>query len=70
MHSFGGPTVNGFPNDIPLETIPPPERVREALGRTVRRADLLRRLLRVSERAAQVRRIEEGSDTEAKGRAG
>lgn len=34
-----------------IETIPPSEEVRRRLGETLREADLLRKLLRLSERA-------------------
>lgn len=38
-----------------LDSIPPPRMVREALGETLRDAALLRRLLKLAERAATAR---------------
>jgi hypothetical protein len=43
------------PNPDLIETIPPPEVVRERLSSTVRELQLLRQLLRLSERAARGR---------------
>ena len=45
-----------------LGAIPPPRRVREALGETLRDAALLRRLLRLAEKRAGARRERKGVD--------
>jgi hypothetical protein len=43
--------------DSPLmDTLPPPQQVRERLGAALREAELLRRLLKVAERAEAYRR--------------
>ena len=42
--------------------IPPPRRVREALGKTLRDVALLRRLLRLAEKKAEARRERKGVD--------
>jgi hypothetical protein len=43
-------------DDLLMDTLPPPPQIRERLGAVLREADLLRRLLKVSERAEIYRR--------------
>lgn len=50
--------------------IPEPGEVRKELAATVRRADVLRRLLRLAEKAAEDRQFFESSDTQDAKRAG
>lgn len=39
----------------PIDELPPPHVIRDRLGNTLAEADLLRKLLRLSERAAKLR---------------
>jgi hypothetical protein len=49
-----------MPIDQPLlETIPPPHVVRDKLGNALREVELLRKLLRISERAEQYRQVDQ-----------
>jgi hypothetical protein len=47
-----------------METLPPPVKVRRALGDALRQVELLKKLLRIAERVADYRQCDRGRETE------